>query len=101
VNYNHDGSFDVGLFQINDFNWNSCSGGKAPCNSSKNLKCAEDVYKWGKNTWKNWSTCGGCGCCSMEDELIMKKKELKLMMMGFKINDMTYKEIELLMQMFA
>jgi hypothetical protein len=24
---------------------------------------AIDVYKWGGNTWKLWSTCGACGAC--------------------------------------
>lgn len=26
VNYNSDGSFDVGLWQVNKYNWNACSG---------------------------------------------------------------------------
>jgi len=64
VNENTDGSYDVGLWQINDFNWNACSGGKAPCSPSDNLACAKDVYAWGGNTWKLWSTCSKCGCCS-------------------------------------
>ena len=44
---NTDGSYDVGLWQINDYNWNSCSGGKAPCDPSTNLNCAKKVYAWG------------------------------------------------------
>jgi len=61
---NTDGSYDVGLWQINDYNWNSCSGGKAPCDPSTNLNCAKKVYAWGGNTWKLWSTCSKCGCCN-------------------------------------
>mmetsp|Transcript_9236 Transcript_9236/g.20828 ORF Transcript_9236/g.20828 Transcript_9236/m.20828 type:complete len:155 (+) Transcript_9236:54-518(+) len=64
VNQNNGGSYDVGLWQINDYNWNACSSGKAPCDPNLNLGCAIDVYKWGSNTWKNWSTCGKCGCCN-------------------------------------
>jgi hypothetical protein len=64
ANENSDGSFDVGLWQINDYNWNSCSGGSAPCDPSSNLNCAKKVYQWGGNTWKLWSTCSKCGCCS-------------------------------------
>ena len=64
VNQNYGGSYDVGLWQINDFNWGSCSGGSAPCSPSTNLACAKKVYGWGGNTWKNWSTCSKCGCCS-------------------------------------
>ncbi len=58
------GSYDVGLWQINDMNWASCSGGAAPCNPSTNLECAKKVFAWGGNTWKLWSTCGACGVCS-------------------------------------
>ena len=58
------GSYDVGLWQINSMNWASCSGGKAPCDLNTNLNCAKMVYGWGGNTWKLWSTCSQCGCCS-------------------------------------
>jgi Lysozyme like domain len=64
LNYNSNGSYDVGLWQINDSNWKSCSGGKAPCTPSANLACAKDVFRWGGNTWKFWSTCSVCGCCN-------------------------------------
>ena len=64
VNQNTGGSYDVGLWQINDFNWGSCSGGKAPCDATSNLNCAIKVWQWGGNTWKNWSTCSKCGACS-------------------------------------
>jgi len=57
VGMNTDGSYDVGLWQINDFNWASCSGGKAPCDPNTNLACAKAVYGWGGKTWKLWSTC--------------------------------------------
>ena len=64
VNQNSGGSYDVGLWQINDLNWSSCSGGGAPCDPSTNLACAKKVYAWGGNTWKLWSTCSKCGCCN-------------------------------------
>ena len=64
VNQNTGGSYDVGLWQINDMNWASCSGGKAPCNPSDNLNCAKKVFGWGGNTWKLWATCGQCGVCN-------------------------------------
>lgn len=64
VNQNTGGSYDVGLWQINDYNWNSCSSGAAPCSITANLNCAIAVYNWGGKTWKNWSTCSKCGCCS-------------------------------------
>jgi hypothetical protein len=63
-NYNTNGSFDVGLYQVNDVNWSSCSGGQAPCDPNTNLQCAIKVWQWGGSTWSLWSTCGGCGCCS-------------------------------------
>ena len=62
-NYNSNGSYDIGLYQINDVNWNSCSGGSAPCDPNTNLACAQAVWNWGGSTWRLWSTCGGCGCC--------------------------------------
>ena len=63
-NYNDNGSFDIGLYQINDVNWNSCSGGKAPCDPETSLECAKKVWSWGSNTWRLWSTCTKCGCCN-------------------------------------
>ena len=62
INYNSNGSYDVGLWQINDFNWKECNQGKAPCDPYQNLNCAIKVYKWGKNSFKFWSTAAGCGC---------------------------------------
>ena len=42
VNQNgNGGSYDVGLWQVNDMNWSSCSGGKAPCDPSTNLNCGK------------------------------------------------------------
>eukprot|EP00742_Colponemidia_sp_Colp-10_P014478 GILJ01016450.1.p1 GENE.GILJ01016450.1~~GILJ01016450.1.p1 ORF type:complete len:142 (-),score=19.28 GILJ01016450.1:217-642(-) len=64
ANYNSNGSFDVGAWQINDVNWNDCAGGNAPCDINTNMNCAVDVWNWGGQTWSLWSTCGGCGCCS-------------------------------------
>eukprot|EP01033_Poteriospumella_lacustris_P009760 gene9760-6988_t len=64
MNYNSDGSFDVGLWLVNNYNWNACSGGSAPCGASANLQCAIDVYNWGGRTWKFWSTCAKCGVCN-------------------------------------
>ena len=49
---NSGGSYDIGLWQINDMNWASCSGGKAPCDPNTNLNCAKKVFGWGGNTWK-------------------------------------------------
>ena len=60
ANENSNGSFDIGLWQINSMNWDSCSGGKAPCDPNTNLECAIKVYQWGGNTWKLWSTCTVC-----------------------------------------
>ena len=66
--HNTNDSDDVGLWQINSFNWNSCSGGNAPCDVGVNLACARKVWGWGGNSWKYWSTCGQCGCCSSAEE---------------------------------
>ena len=63
VNMNRDSSYDVGLWQINDFNWKACSGGRAPCSPDANLECAKKVFGYGGNTWKLWSTCTKCGVC--------------------------------------
>ena len=62
LNLNTNGSYDVGLWQINDVNWGQCSSGKAPCDPNTNLNCAIKVYKWGGNSFKLWSTHTGCGC---------------------------------------
>ncbi len=60
--YNTNGTFDVGFWQINQSNWNACSGGHAPCDVDSNLQCAIKVYQWGGNTFKFWSTHTACGC---------------------------------------
>lgn len=60
--FNTNNTFDVGFWQINQSNWASCSGGKAPCDIQTNLNCAIKVYQWGGNTWKFWSTHSACGC---------------------------------------
>lgn len=77
-NYNSNGSTDIGLWQINSSNWPSCSGGVAPCNPSTNLACAKKIFGYGGNTWKYWSTCTACGCCSRaEDEEYMRLEALE------------------------
>jgi len=63
MNENGPTSFDVGVWQVNQQNWGSCSGGNAPCDPNTNADCAHMVWQWGGNTWKLWSTCGGCNCC--------------------------------------
>jgi len=63
INQNRGGSYDVGLWQINDANWGQCNGGAAPCSPQANLNCAIKVFQWGGNTWKLWSTCSKCGVC--------------------------------------
>eukprot|EP01031_Cornospumella_fuschlensis_P046061 gene46061-56386_t len=63
VHVNGDNSVDVGLWQINDFNWPYCSNSVAPCDAATNLECAKLVYEWGGYTWKFWVTCSICGVC--------------------------------------
>jgi hypothetical protein len=63
VNQNTGGSLDVGLWQVNSMNWDSCSGGRPPCDPGVNLQCAQKVFAWGGNTWKLWSTCHACNVC--------------------------------------
>eukprot|EP00602_Paraphysomonas_sp_CaronLab_P006671 CAMPEP_0185035316 /NCGR_PEP_ID=MMETSP1103-20130426/26496_1 /TAXON_ID=36769 /ORGANISM="Paraphysomonas bandaiensis, Strain Caron Lab Isolate" /LENGTH=78 /DNA_ID=CAMNT_0027572337 /DNA_START=229 /DNA_END=465 /DNA_ORIENTATION=- len=61
---NNDGSYDVGLWQIKQQYWSTCtSGGQAPCDPQYNYLCATQYYKRGGNTWKMWSSCSICGCC--------------------------------------
>lgn len=62
LNYNTDGSLNVGFWQINTVYWNKCSGGHAPCYPELNISCAKKIWGWGGNTWKLWSTAAGCGC---------------------------------------
>jgi hypothetical protein len=63
VNYNSNNTFDIGLWQINQVNWPSCSGGQPPCDPTKNLNCAVHLYEAAGNTFKAWSTTAkACGC---------------------------------------
>jgi len=65
-NYNPGGgTYDIGLWQINNANWGkgSCPAG-APCDPNRNLACAKQVWSWGGDTWRLWSTCSVCGCCN-------------------------------------
>eukprot|EP00826_Nyctotherus_ovalis_P025719 TRINITY_DN1997_c0_g1_i1.p1 TRINITY_DN1997_c0_g1~~TRINITY_DN1997_c0_g1_i1.p1 ORF type:complete len:103 (+),score=11.22 TRINITY_DN1997_c0_g1_i1:182-490(+) len=61
-NYNGNGTYDVGVFQINQIHWRSCSGGKAPCNVTTNLRCAIGVYRGAHNRWRPWMAARRCGC---------------------------------------
>lgn len=62
-NHNTNGSNDIGVWQINDVNWNSCNGGRAPCDANENLRCAHQIWAGRSGTWAAWSTCSICGCC--------------------------------------
>jgi len=62
ANQNTNGSFDAGLFQINDVNWGQCNGGSAPCDVQSNLNCAIQIYQWAGNSFRLWATAAGCGC---------------------------------------
>ena len=64
VNQNVDGTYDVGLWQIDSVNWKACDRGKTPCDPTENLNCAIDIYGWGGNTWSLWATCGMCNACN-------------------------------------
>jgi hypothetical protein len=44
------------------------------------------VWGWGGNTWRLWSTCGGCGCCSSEEEALKLEAERRLGEKGIDIN---------------
>ena len=61
MNYNTNGSFDVGLWQINKINWGACGGG-APCDVNLNLQCAKKVWEWGGRSFRLWSTAKACNC---------------------------------------
>lgn len=63
THHNSNGSYDVGLWQINAVNWPHCNSGNAPCDPNQNLNCAISLYKASGNTWKPWSTTAqSCGC---------------------------------------
>ena len=65
MNFNTGCDVDVGLWQINSFNWVYCGNfNSSPCKLSENLDCAKQVFAWGSNTWKFWATCGACGVCN-------------------------------------
>jgi len=56
-------TYDVGLWQIGQHNWPSCSNGSAPCSFTANLNCAIKMFQFGGNTWKNWGSCADCVIC--------------------------------------
>lgn len=62
INYESDGSYDVGLWQINQINWGQCNGGNIPCTPQSNLNCAINSYNWAGNSWKLWAAASQCGC---------------------------------------
>ena len=84
--------------QINDANWSSCSGGSAPCDISTNLGCAKKVWGWGGNTWKLWSTCGGCGCCSKAEEDLKIEAENRLRLRGWNVDGLEYDVLKFLVE---
>ena len=62
MNYNKNGSYDIGIFQINQIHWKLCSGGKAPCDIGTNVGCAITVYTRAGGRWKPWYAAAKCGC---------------------------------------
>jgi hypothetical protein len=58
-----DGNEEVGLFAINQEMWQTCSGGKPPCDPATNLACAEAMYK-ANNSFAGWASCNKCNCCT-------------------------------------
>ena len=62
MNYNTNGSFDVGLWQINKVNWKLC-GSAPPCNTKANFECAKKVWAIGGKSFRLWSTSKACGHC--------------------------------------
>jgi len=65
-----DATYDVGLWQINTVNWASCNGGSMPCDQTANRNCAIDVWRYGGNSFKLWSTCSKCGACNGDDDAV-------------------------------
>ncbi|CAG9318383.1 unnamed protein product [Blepharisma stoltei] len=66
--YNSYGSRQIGVWQINSTNWESCNDGNPPCSPTSNLNCAKKIWAWGGNSWKYWPACSACGCCNSSDE---------------------------------
>lgn len=63
MNREENGSYDVGLWQVNNIHWGVCNDGKAPCALVDNLRCAIQVYKQNGETWKEWpEVAKGCNC---------------------------------------
>ena len=56
------GVFYIGLFQISQIYWPSCSGGSPPCNPTTNRNCAIAIYKAAGNRWNPWPSASKCGC---------------------------------------
>jgi len=63
IKYYEDGSYEVGVFQINQIHWRSCGGRRAPCDPEANVACAIGIYKGAANRWRPWSSpAAKCGC---------------------------------------
>ena len=84
ANYNTNGTFDIGFWQINDIHWGACNDGSAPCGIDNNRSCAHQIWKERRN-WSPWSTCGGCGCCSIGEENLKLEAENRLTERGWNL----------------
>ena len=66
----HDGTFDVGLFHINTYNWAKCNAGNAPCDVDTNVGCAKMLYEYANNTWINWVAAGPSFCDCLPKDIV-------------------------------
>ena len=65
-----DGTYDIGLFHINTYNWAYCNNGKPPCSIEENINCAKYVYKAGRYSWLFWTAGYLCGCVQDDTQAI-------------------------------
>lgn len=79
-----DGSYGVGLWQINNINWGECNNGHAPCDPSQNLHCAIMVYTDAGNSWKVWGSHSACGCWSLNiNQLYLQNHSISMSLQGW------------------
>ncbi len=53
---NKNGTFDLGLWQINSIHWSSCGGEAALTVPANNAACAHKIYQGSGSGWCAWST---------------------------------------------
>ena len=85
--YSSANDVDIGLFQINTYNWAFCNNGQPPCDLETNLACAKKVFGFGGNSWHYWVVAGRCRVTTKAMNDYLKRQEALIESWGYTLDE--------------